>query len=352
MPIMTDLLDPPLEDERPRIDPRFARRWIDARREEGRRRLHYLFGLGVVAAVAALVGGSLYSPLFHIRHLRITVNGPISTSAISRLAGLSEHDLMIEVNSSRSVSRLDSDPWIGAARVTRRWPGTVSVVVTVRTPIAVVAAAAGSWAELDQTGRVLTDIAVPPPAMPVLQGVGAVPAQGGWLAGTAGPAIDPNAGPGRLADLTARADGADVPSGAGAELAALASLPVTLRPDIISVTAGSGRGLSLVMSPPRLAAGTVTVAFGDGSELQSKVTALVTLLGQADLAGITNLDLSVPDRPAAGTPAPSTTTTSTSSTTVPAAPTSASTTWPGSDSTPPTATTMPGSGGAGGLDGA
>ena len=343
---MTDLLDPPRPTEAPRIDPRFARRWIDARREEGRRRLHVVAGLGAGVVVAALAGGSLYTPLFHVRHLRISVNGPISASSVGQLAGLSGRTLMIEVDSARAVSRLDSDPWLGAARVTRSWPGTVSVKVTVRTPIAVVAGS-GGWVEVDRTGRVLADVASPPPAMPLLQGVGAVPAPGGWLAGSAGPALDPQAAPDRLADLTAPADGPDVPAGASAALALLTSLPATVRPDVISVAAGSPGGLTLVISPPRLAAGTVTVAFGDGSELQSKVTALMTLLDQASLGGVTNLDLSVPNRPAAGTPAPATTTTTTAPTTT----TTTSTIPPGPDSSPPTATTVP-SGTAGGLDGA
>lgn len=341
------------------MDPRFARRWIDARREEGRRRLHVLVWLGAVAAVLGAIGGSLYTPLFHVRHLRISVDGPISAASVGRLAGLSGQMLMIEVDSSRSVARLDSDPWLGAARVTRSWPGTVSVAVTVRTPIAVVAQGTG-WAEVDQTGRVLTDIANPPIGTPVLQGVGAVPSPGGWLASSAGAAVNPNAAPGLLADLNSIADGADVPTGAAAALAVLASLPATLRPDVLTVNAAAPAGLTLVISPPRLASGTISVAFGDGSELQSKVTALLTLLGQADLGGVTNLDLSVPNRPAAGSPAPSTTTTTTTVTTTtttttpggPASTTSPSVSPSGPGSPPPTATTLPGSGGAGGLDGA
>lgn len=341
---MTDLLDRPRKEERPRIDPRFARRWIDARREEGRRRLHIVVGLGAVAAVVVLAVGSLYSPLLHVRHLRIEVNGPIPAASVGRLAGLSGRTLMIEVDPSRSAHRLDSDPWLGGAHVTRSWPGTVSVSVTVRTPIAVVGNA-GGWAEVDQTGRVLADIAAPPPALPVLQGVTRIPAPGGWLAGTAGPTADPTAAPERLADMSALADGPDVPAGPAAALAALASLPDTLRPDVVSVQMGSPVGLSLVISPPRLAAGTITVALGDGSELQSKVTALTTLLDQASLGGVTSLDLSVPSRPAAATPAPSTTTTVAPSTTT-------TTTLPGPDSSPPTATTVPGSRATGGLDGA
>ena len=306
-----------------------------------------MIGLGAVGAVAVLITGSLYSPLFHVRHLRVSVNGPISADSVGRLAGLSGGTLMIEVDTGRSARRLDSDPWLGAARVSRSWPGTVSVSVTVRTPIAVVGSS-GGWAEVDETGRVLADIATPPPSMPVLQGVTGIPAPGGWLPGTAGPAADPDAPPIGLADMTALADGSDVPSGPAAALAVLASLPADVRPDVVSLTTGSPAGLTLVISPPRLAAGTVTVGFGDGSELQSKVTALMTLLDQANLGGVTSLDLSVPNRPAAGLPAPSTTTT----TTTVAPPTTTSTTLPAPDSSPPTATTVPSSGGSGGLDGA
>ncbi len=64
---MTDLLDrpEPAPLDRPRIDPRFARRWIDAR-QEGRRRLQGLILVGALVALVVLAVGSLFSPLFHV----------------------------------------------------------------------------------------------------------------------------------------------------------------------------------------------------------------------------------------------------------------------------------------------
>jgi len=51
--------------------------------------------------------------------------------------------------------------------------------------------------------------------------------------------------------------------------------------------------------PATIAVGSIAVTLGDGSQLGRKVTALATLLTQADLTGIGSIDLSVPDRPAA-----------------------------------------------------
>ena len=296
---MTDVLDPPAE--RPRIDPRIARRWIDARRQEGRRRLHLLAVAGSLLGCAALAVGSVFTPLFHVRHVRVSVAGPISAAAVARLAGVGSSTLMIHVDGAAVAARLDSDPWLGRARVARRWPATVTMTVEVRTPLAVVAVDAGGYAEVDRTGRVLATATSPPVGIPLLTGAGRVPAPGAWFPGSAGPAGDPALGSPPPAAMTAASDGPDVPTGVAAALAVLAGLPDPIRADVVSVAAASGPHLSLVVAPPRLAAGTVTVTLGDGSQLQAKLTALETILAQSDLSGVTTLDLSVPSRPAAGT---------------------------------------------------
>lgn len=297
---MTDLLDPAAA-ERPQIDPRIARRWIDARRQEGRRRLHILVAAGAAAAATVLAAGSLFTPLFHVRHVRVSVAGPISAAAVARLSGVSESSLMIHVDASAVAARLDADPWLGRARVARHWPATVTMTVDVRSPLAAVALAPASagYAEVDRTGRVLATMPSPPLGIPQLSGTGPVPAAGSWLAGSAGPTADPTPGTAPLVDLNAASDGPDVPTGAAAALAVLSALPDPLRADVVSVTAATGPHLSLVLAPPRLAAGTVTVTLGDGSQLQAKITALETIVAQSDLAGVTALDLSVPTRPAA-----------------------------------------------------
>jgi cell division protein FtsQ len=297
---VTDLLSGPAPPERPPIDPRIARRWIDVRRQEGRRRLHVLVVLGVLTAVVAAAIGSLYTPILHVRHLRVTVDGPLSAASVGRLSSVDSRTLMIHVHPSGIAARLGADPWLGQVRVNRRWPGTVTISVEVRHAVAAVAVTrpGGGWAEVDPTGRVLAYLSSPPLGMPILQGVPRVPAAGAWISGSSGPAAAPNATPPGLVDMAAASDGSDVPAGPAAALAVLAGLPATLRADVLSVDAAPGPGLSLSISPPRLASGAVTVARGDGSQLQSKVTALVTLLATADLSGVTALDLSVPSRPA------------------------------------------------------
>ena len=293
---MTDVLDPP------RIDPRIARRWIEARREEGRRRLRLLIVVASVATAAGLALGSLWTPLLKVRHVRIAVAGPVAPATVRALAGLAHQRLMIDVDAAAIRSRLDADPWLGGAVVARHWPGTVTISVGVRTPVVAVATGAGAarrWAEVDATGRVLTVTGAQPYGMPLLMGTGAAPAVGGWVAGSAGPAVAPGAGPDIQVDMNAAADGPDVPSGAAAALAVVDALPASLRARVASVTAAAGPGLTLAVVPPRTAVGMLTVRLGDGSQLAAKVTALVTLIDQGDLAGMSTLDLSVPSRPAA-----------------------------------------------------
>jgi hypothetical protein len=277
------------------MDPRFARRWIDARREEGRRRLHFVVVVSAAATVAVLVVGSFFTPLFRVRHLRISVTGPMAAATIQQLSGLSTHSLMIGVHTAAVTTRIDADPWLGQARVARHWPGTVTVSVAVRTPLAAVAYG-NQYVEVDPTGRVLAKMADLPLGMPLLQGAGTVPGTGQWLAGSAGPAAAPGAPAGSLVDLGAAADASDVPGPTAAALAVLQSLPASVRAEVATIDAAPG-AMSMVMAPP-LASGPITVQMGDGSQLQAKVTALSTLVGQADLAGIAGIDLSVPSRPA------------------------------------------------------
>jgi hypothetical protein len=302
---MTDLLD------RPRIDPRFARRWIEARREEGRRRLRLVSIVAAILVCLAIGVGLLYSPLFDVRHVRVTVKGPVAASSVVQLAGLGHHPLMISLQTSAVESRLDANPALGGARVSKHWPSTVDVSVSVRTPVAIVqlpAPGSTGWAEIDATGRVLADVSSRPIGLPVLQGVTALPAPGKWIAASIGPGVAPGTPPAGEVDMQAPADSPDVPKGPAAELAVLADLSPILRSDVAwigpgsplpSGTSGLGpKGMAMAMTPPRFASGTLTVYFGDGSLLAAKISSLLTLLNQADLSGASVVDLSVPSRPA------------------------------------------------------
>ncbi len=322
---MTDLLD----RQRPRIDPRIAQRWVEARRQEGRRRLRVIL---VVAALLVLVGaaiGSQYTPLFAMRHLRVavTAGSTVGAAQVEAEAGLLHHPLMIDVHPAAIAQRLDADPLLGAAHVVKHWPTTVTVSVVERSPFAQVPVAqasgttGGQFVVVDETGRVLGPPAARIPGMPVIEGIGSVPAPGGWLAQAPGPAAAPGASVPSLVAMAAASDAPDVPRGSAVALGALEALPPELRTAVQSVNVGTGSsGPSLVISPPSDPTSSLTVTLGDGSDLAAKMTALQTLVAEAPLSGVVSIDLSVPTRPAAVGPSASSGATSPAATGSPGSP--------------------------------
>jgi POTRA domain, FtsQ-type/Cell division protein FtsQ len=281
----------------PRIDPRFVQRWIEVRRAEGRRRLRVLIAVASLLGLILVAFGSLYTPLFHVRHIRVTVTGPVAKSAVVARAGVGHRDLMIHVNPAQITRRLDAYPGLGGARVAKHWPGTVSIRVSVRTPVANVARSGGGWATVDATGRVLADRTAPAIGLPVLQGAGPVPAPGQWLAGALGPAVIPGTKPSAALNMDASPDSATLPSAPAAALVVLQSLPAPLLSEVVNVSVGPS-GISLAVLPANVATGSVSVDLGDESQLGPKVLALDALLTETNLANVVSIDLTVPDRPA------------------------------------------------------
>jgi hypothetical protein len=242
-----------------------------------------------------------------VRHIRITAPSSLPRQELLAIAGLSHPRPLIDIDTRKVAARLDAVPTLGAARVTKQWPSTVNITVVARSPIAAVprVVPAGTlqvtpgWVTVDATGRVLADV-VAAAGLPVVQGTGEVPPPGGWLEGSAGPhAIPPaRAGGDSLADLQAAPDGPSVPSGTAAALAIAAALTPALRAEVLSVTVAPGNQLRMSVLPATAASGAISVNLGDGSQLAAKLTALATLLAQADLTGVAQIDLTVPDRPA------------------------------------------------------
>jgi hypothetical protein len=232
----------------------------------------------------------------------------LRASEIIRLARLEGHPPLISINSGATAARLDAVPQLGGASVARQWPSTVRVRVVYRTAVAsVTVAVAGrmptEWALVDATGRVLADSSTPPTGIPVIFVGGPLPAPGQWLPGSPGPGVTPP-GPGKaVADLSAGVASPDVPVGMSAALAVAAAMPASLRGEVQSISGqaiagGAGGTLSMTVLPPALGSGPLPVNLGDGSELATKLTAVVTLLTQADLTTATGIDVSVPNRPA------------------------------------------------------
>jgi len=265
---MTDLLDPVSP---PPIDPRFRRRWAEARREEGRRRLRILLSVAGALAVVAGVMGLLHSPLMRVR--RVTILGNVHTPRPELLAaaGLSEGGtLMIDAGSGADQRAIQALPWVGTAHFARHWPWALVITVHERAPAALVPASRGGIDVVDRTGRVLEVLAPGErrPVLAVLQGARGAPA--GQRVSPAGPSTD-------LAAL----------------LAAAASTPPALAGDGLTLGAGPNGQLVAYYGPDK-----VVVLLGNPPQIAYKLAVLGELAKRVQLSGYSQVDLRVPGRPA------------------------------------------------------
>jgi len=256
------------------VDPRFRRRWVEARRAEGRHRLRILLAcLGAIVIAAGLVALA-HSPVLSVRDVVVEGNAHTPRAEIVAAAGLSgPHGgaLMIDAGSAKARRAVEALPWVSTVTFERRWPWTVVIKVKERSPVADVLSAAGTDV-VDVTGRVLEVISghERPPVLPVVSGARPAP-----LGGTVAPGS--GSGDGALVD----------------ELAAAAAVPEGL----------SGQGLVLSCSPQlglvaHVGAASATVVLGDASEIRYKLAVLDELVSRLRLSAYSQVDLTAPERPA------------------------------------------------------
>jgi cell division septal protein FtsQ len=285
---MSQVTSPPRPPEPPQhfmgdvppVDPRFRRRWAEARRHEGRRRLRAIVGL--LAAVAAVAGciGLLHSPLLRVRDVVVRGNSHTPRERLlvaAGLAGPGNTTLMIDAGPERAERAVEALPWVATASFSRHWPWTVEITIKERSPVALIVSG-GAIEAADATGRVL-EVVPPheaPPSLPVLLG-----AQG------ARPGSDVSPGRG-----LAQPELEELLAAAGATPPALAERRLQL-----AYSAKSG----LVA---HVGAGPALVLLGDASGLATKLAVLEELASRVGLAGYAQVDLTVPERPAL-TPLPS-----------------------------------------------
>lgn len=246
------------------IDPRIKARRVQVKRDEGRRRLRLLLasaGTAVAVGVAAL---ATRSPLLDIDHL--TVTGPSHTSASQVLAAarLRPGLAMTDLQPGAAIRRIERLPWVSRAHVVKRWPATVVITVSERSPVAL-ARSGNRWALVDRHARVLDAGAGPGPpvALPLV---------------TAAPAI------GR--------PGSTLGPGWGSALQVAQALPASLKTVVGSITSLDGGDLELHLLPRG------TVRFGPPDDAAQKLASLSTLLTQVKLRGSIVIDVRVPDAPA------------------------------------------------------
>jgi cell division protein FtsQ len=100
----------------------------------------------VVAGVAVVLAGAWWvtrSPLFGLRVLTVSGDRHVSEQRIRSLGGLSDRTNVLWLSTSGLERGLESDPWILSARIERSLPGTVTVEIEERSPIAI--SEPGGW---------------------------------------------------------------------------------------------------------------------------------------------------------------------------------------------------------------
>jgi cell division protein FtsQ len=250
------VLDPPP------MDPRIRARRIEVARSARRRRLHRLVELGLLVAVTATFAMAVRSPLLDVDQVRVAGIEATPSDAVLAAVGIAPGEQLVDVDLGAAAERVAGLPWVHTVQAHRSVRGTVSFQVTERTPVAVVATAAGGQMVVDVEGRVLAPAPGQPGAEDLVRvAAGPVtPRPGEWLPEELAPALV-------LADRLASA-----------------------APGTAAVVRG-GDDLRV-----RLAEGGVA-RFGDTTRLDAKLVALETVLAQVDRACLGVLDLRLPGNP-------------------------------------------------------
>ncbi len=153
------------------------------------------FGLIAIAIVAAVAWALLGSRFLIVRSVRVTGVGPaVSRAQVIAAAQIPTGLPLIRVNTSAVAHRVGGIRQVQSAQVSRDWPHTIVISVSLRTPVFAVAVP-GGYALVDAFGVDLRNSARRPPGFPLLlvgsaagdpwPGVAAKPASGASKTGKA-----------------------------------------------------------------------------------------------------------------------------------------------------------------------
>jgi cell division protein FtsQ len=255
----------------PRIAERRRRVEQEAEHEAQERRSSRWIAVGVLTGLLAVVVGGvallMRSPLLEVRTISVDGAAMTGAEAVVTAGGVRIGDSMFRVDTGAVARRISDLDTVATARVERKWPDSLRIVVTER--IAVAAVRAGDlWLTVDRDGAVLTTVVSAPSLVRLTVSEPMVVASGSTL-------------PSALSPVDARA------------AALVADLPdaVRRRLDPVRVERGS------VVGTVTTAGARIEVVFGRPDDAVAKGRALLTVLQGADPDSIRLLDLSVPDVP-------------------------------------------------------
>ncbi len=288
------------------IDPRMRQRRVEVEQAVGRRRLHILMAIGGALGLAALTLVALHTPLVSVRHARVGGVHHETQAAVLTAAGITKGEPLADISPAGAEVGIERLPWVASASVKRSWPSSVMIRVVERQVVAQVptgGSTSGPVVEVDATGRVLQVRSSPLPGLPLVTGAGAAGQPGSWLAGSSGP----TAGAGRGAVSAELADPTSPVAGALGLAASLVSSGLGPRAGGVGpahawvgrVEVLTGGTLSALAQPSK-----ATLVLGPDTELRAKLAAMIALLSDVRIGGGKTVDLTVPNRPTIGSPAP------------------------------------------------
>jgi cell division protein FtsQ len=208
-----------------------------------------------------------------VRH--VVVEGNVHTPAASVLAAADlmgrPPTLMVDAGSRRERLAIEALPWVASVSFATRWPWTVVITVRERVPVAVVDGTGGTEV-VDGTGRALT-------VTKTLEGLPPLPVVTGALPATPGARILPAAPLGEVQ--------------LGELLTTAADVPAQLSRRHIDLAYSPGVGLVAHLGPAK-----ALILLGDTSSMPTKLAVLEELATTVGLGGYSEVDLTVPQRPA------------------------------------------------------
>lgn len=150
-----------------RMDPRMAARRKVVQESHARRSLHRLFLLLGVLSTVALVAWAFRSPLLSVERIDIAGANRADVLRLIAEAGVAPGVPLMDVDGEVAADRLESDPWVSQASVTRDWPTGIEVTVEERVPVGWVHASEG-WVWVASDGVVVGASEQPVPGVPAL----------------------------------------------------------------------------------------------------------------------------------------------------------------------------------------
>jgi cell division protein FtsQ len=224
--------------------------------------------LGTIAFVGflgAAIWVAFFSPLLKVRDVRVVGARHTTAQQVETIAGLDGNDNLLLLSTGGLEKEILGLPWVAAAEVDRRLPGTVRVKIREREPALVIEVPSGRWT-IDAHGRVLEEG----------RAVAHLPILSGAITGTLEPGESVSH------------------SGVIGGLAVWRSLPGNLRSRIVALFAPSPERISFSFSDHTL------VRYGSSRDRKAKRRVLIALLKRIKERGLhaSYIDVRVPTNPA------------------------------------------------------